>query len=254
MARLGIVAALPQEFERIGSSFNRRHVDSIGPRAFQHCAHGDTDLVLVISHMGKVAAATTATLLIDRFAVDAIIVTGVAGGVGVGVGVGDLVLADSVIQHDFDLKGVLGFERFVIPTLGVARVATCQRLMRAAGQAARVAVGDAEYRAAVASLAARQPKLHSGAIGSGDQFINDPGHRTEMLAKIPELMAVEMEGAAVGQVCAEHGVPFVVARVVSDTAHGDAPSDFNLFIERAAAVASQVFVREFVAEISLTGI
>lgn len=251
VTRLGVIAAMPQEFERIASSFVRRHVDSIGPRDFLHCVHGELELVLVISKIGKVSAAATSVLLIDRFGVDAVVMTGVAGGVGSKVKVGDLVLAESLVQHDFDLKGVLGFSRFVVPSLGVERIVCCKQLGRVAQRAALAAISDPHYQAAVQELSAHQPQLHIGVIGSGDQFVSDAAHRAELVANIPELLAVEMEGAAVGQVCAEHGVPFVVARVISDTAQGDAPDDFNVFIERAAAVASQVFIREFVEHVAV---
>jgi len=249
VVRLGVIAAMPQEFEQIASSFEQRRVDAVGPRSFLHCVHGQLELVLVVSKIGKVSAAATTTLLIDRFGVDAVVITGVAGGVAGTVKVGDLVLADALIQHDIDCKGVLGFERFVVPSLGVARITCCEQLGKVARFAAQAAVSNSAYRAAVEALASHQPQLHVGVIGSGDQFVSDATHRSELVTNIPELLAVEMEGAAVGQVCAEHGVPFVVARVISDTAHGDAPADFNAFIERAAAVASQVFVKEFVERV-----
>jgi len=251
MARLGIIVAMPQEFEQIASTFEKRRVDSVGPRNFLHSVHNGTELVLVISKIGKVSAATTTAILIDRFGVDAVVMTGVAGGVGSAVGVGDIVLDDSMVQHDFDCRGALGFSRFVVPSLGVARIATCEHLRQVATVSAQAAISSDAYLAAVQAHSSRQPQLHVGVIGSGDQFISDVAHRAELVATIPGLLAVEMEGAAVGQVCAEHGVPFVVARVVSDTAQGDAPVDFHEFIERAAAVASQVFVREFVERVAL---
>lgn len=251
VARLGVIAAMPQEFERIASTFEQRSVDAVGARSFLHCVHGQLELVLVVSKIGKVSAAATTTLLVDRFGVDAVVMTGVAGGVAGTVKVGDLVLANALIQHDLDCKGVLGLSRFVVPSLGVARIACCEQLGKVAHLAAQVAVGNSSYRAAVEDLSSHQPQLHVGVIGSGDQFVSDAAHRAELVTSIPDLLAVEMEGAAVGQVCAEHGVPFIVARVISDTAHGDAPADFNAFIERAAAVASQVFVKEFVQRVVL---
>ena len=247
--RLGIVAAMPQEFDRLSSAFEQRQVISVGPRNFLHCVHGPLELVLVISKIGKVSAAATTTLLIDRFGVEAIAMTGVAGGIGGGVRVGDLVLADSLVQHDLDCKGVLGLGRFVVPSLGVDRIPSCAQLGAVARRAAQAAVCNGEYRCAVQEISSHQPQLHVGVIGSGDQFVSDTAHRAELVASIPDLLAVEMEGAAVGQVCAEHGVPFVVARVISDAAQGDATVDFNLFIERAAAVASEVFIREFVERV-----
>ncbi len=249
VARLGIIAAMPQEFARIADLFERRGSEMIGPRHFLQCAQGETELVLVVSNIGKVAAATTATLLIDRFGVDAVVVTGVAGGVGSGVGIGDIVYASYLVQHDIDLKGVLGFQRFVIPSLGLDRIVTCQKLAELGRDAARAAIIDSQYRAALKEITRREPRMHVGVVGSGDRFIGDAGERTELLAQIPDLLAVEMEGAAIAQVCAEHEVPFIVARVISDTAQGDAPADFGAFIERVAAAASEVFVRELVSRL-----
>jgi adenosylhomocysteine nucleosidase len=232
-------------------SFERRGSEFIGPREFLLCVYGDTEIVLVVSNIGKVAAATTTTLLVDRFNVDAVVVTGVAGGVSDDAQVGDIVIADALVQHDLDLKGALGCARFVVPSLGVSHLATCSQLRAVGRAAAEVAIADRHYREAVRDIVAREPKLHSGVIGSGDQFINDTTQRADLVAQIPDLIAVEMEGAAVAQVCAERGVPLVVMRVISDTAQGGALRDFNLFVERAAAVASHVFVKEFVSGVAL---
>jgi adenosylhomocysteine nucleosidase len=198
-----------------------------------------------MSHIGKVAAATTATLLVNRFGVDAVVFTGVGGGVGQAICVGDLVVADQLIQHDLDLKGVLGFERFVIPSLGVARISTSDRFSEIAKDAARAVILDPQYRGAVSRLVGRDPVVHVGLIGSGDRFIGDSEERRSLLTAIPDLLAVEMEGAAVAQVCAEHGIPLVVSRIVSDGADSDAHVDFTAFVEQAAAVGSERFVLEF---------
>lgn len=251
VATVGIIAAMPQEFGRIAELFACKNTELIGPRTFYSGEFGGTELVLVVSHIGKVAAATTSTLLIDRFGVDAVVCVGVAGGVGEGIGIGDFVLAEHLVQHDIDCKGVLGFDRHVVPSLGVAKLPTASSLTEAAQSAAQVVVASSEYRAAVLDLAQRNPSLRYGVIATGDQFINDIGERQQLAARIPDLLAVEMEGAAIGQVCAERGVPCVVARVISDTASGDAASDFGAFVERAAAVASAQFVREFVERMAL---
>jgi adenosylhomocysteine nucleosidase len=92
--------------------------------------------------------------------------------------------------------------------------------------------------------------MHAGVIGSGDVFVCDPGERESLNAAIADLKCVEMEGAAVAQVCVEHGVPFVVTRIISDEASGHAVSDFGAFIQQAASVGSEAFVREFVRGLS----
>lgn len=249
MARVGIIAALPQEFGRLAEVFNCTQSESIGPRAFSSGSLGSTELVLVVSNIGKVAAATTTTLLIDRFRVDAVACVGVAGGVGAGVGIGDFVLAEHLVQHDMDCKGVLGFERHVIPSLSISRLPTASQLTDAALAAASSVVVHAAYRDAVLTITGREPAMHYGVIASGDQFIDQVSDRRRLTTEIPGLLAVEMEGAAIGQVCAEHNVPCVVARVISDSASGDAASDFASFIDQAAALASAHFAKHFVEKI-----
>jgi adenosylhomocysteine nucleosidase len=251
MTRIGIIAALPKEFGRLAEIFNCTKSESIGPRVFSRGSFGSTELVLVVSNVGKVAAATTTTLLIDRFDVESVVCVGVAGGVGEGVGIGDLVIAEHLVQHDMDCKGVLGFSRYVIPSLAVSQLPTNSELTEAALAAAESVVNDVSYRDAVLELAKREPVMRYGVVASGDQFVDQASDRQRLTADIPGLLAVEMEGAAIGQVCVEHGVPFVVARVISDTVTGDAAGDFATFIEKAAAVASARFARDFIERISL---
>jgi adenosylhomocysteine nucleosidase len=243
--RIGVVAAMQQEMFLLRQRFGALTVESIGPREFVRAEVGRAEVILTMSHIGKVAAATTATLLVDRFGVDAIVFTGVGGGIGQTVSVGDIIVADQLIQHDLDLKGVLGFERFVIPSLGVARVATSEQFASIAREVAQAVISDPQYRSAVERLVGREPMVHVGLIGSGDRFIGSDEDRRSLIEVIPDLLAVEMEGAAVAQVCAEHGVPLVVSRVISDRADSDAHVDFITFVEQAAAIGSERFVIEF---------
>lgn len=244
-ARVGVITAMQQEMALLCSRFGEARREHIGPREFIISHVDGVEVVLAMSHIGKVAAATTATLLLHRFGVDGVVFTGVGGGVGHGVSVGDIIVADQLIQHDFDLKGVLGFERFVLPSLGIARIRSNERFVEIAKEAAHSVIGHVEYRQAVERLVKRDPAMHVGVIASGDRFVGDSDDRRGLVEAIPDLLAVEMEGAAVAQVCAEHGVPLVVSRIVSDAADGDAHVDFLAFVEQAAAVGSERFVIEF---------
>ena len=247
--KLGIVAAMPEEFSLLVSRFSATHAETIGPRDFFRAHVGSRELVFVCSRIGKVAASSTATTLIQSFGVDAVLLTGVAGGVASGIGVGDVVVADALVQHDIDLRGVLGCNRLDIPLLGTAAIATCPELTHVAIDAAGSMVRHAEYTSAVRALAHREPKFHVGTIASGDVFVNSERERTELLSLISGLRCVEMEGAAVAQVCAEQSVPFAVARVISDSANSDASVDFSTFLAQAAAVGSERFVMEFISRL-----
>jgi adenosylhomocysteine nucleosidase len=107
VSRLGIIAAMDEEFSLIADSFGQGVAKKIGPRDFLSVSHQGLDLVLVRSRIGKVAAASAATLLLHEFECDALLFTGVAGGVHSSVGIGDIVVAEALVQHDMDIKGVL---------------------------------------------------------------------------------------------------------------------------------------------------
>ncbi len=81
----------------------------------------------------------------------------------------------------------------------------------------------------------QQPRLHRGLIASGDQFISSAAHINALGAALPGLLAVEMEGAAVAQVCFELGVPFAVIRTISDNANEEAAHDFMRFVKAVAS-------------------
>lgn len=247
--KLGIVAAMPEEFELLTSRFRAASAKTVGPRDFFSATVAGRDLIFVCSRIGKVAAASTATTLIQSFGVDAVLLTGVAGGIGTQVRIGDVVVANALVQHDIDLKGVLGCRRFDVPLLNCSAISADTELTRVAKEAAQELVRDSEYVRAVSALALRKPSSYSGVIASGDQFINSSSERGELERLIPGLLAVEMEGAAVAQVCVEQGVPFAVSRVISDSADQDATFDFATFIQKAAAVGSERLVAEFVARL-----
>ncbi len=243
---LGIIAAMDEEFSLIAAAFGGGSTKKIGPREFLSASHDGVKLTLVCSRIGKVAAASTATLLLHEFGCDALLFTGVAGGIDPAVGVGDIVAADALVQHDMDPKGVLGYKRFEIPLLGGPRLEARGHLAGIANEAARVVVADPLYQSAVSEFCQRQPAHHTGVIASGDVFVCSHEEREDLRTSIPSLKCVEMEGAAVAQVCVEHGVPFSVVRIISDSADSGAHIDFPRFIQSAAAVGSEMLVREFV--------
>lgn len=244
--KLGIMTAMEEEFTLISRAFGFTTSRAIGPRTFLSATHDGIELTLVPARIGKVAAAVTTSILIHEYAVDAVLVTGVAGAADPLVRIGDIVVADRLVQHDIDLKGVLGYERFTIPLLGMQEMRCCCELAALATDAAQRAISSVPYQQGVQGFTARTPALHTGVIASGDTFICDVAERDALVAAIRDLKCVEMEGAAVAQVCVEHDIPFVVARIISDEASHEAAIDFGAFIQQAASVGSAAFVREFV--------
>jgi adenosylhomocysteine nucleosidase len=186
-------------------------------------------VVAVLSRIGKVAAATTATVLIERFGVQRIVFTGVAGGLGAGVKVGDIVVADGFLQHDLDASPI--FPKYEVPLYGTSRFATDTALSAQLVQAARRAVPQAT--------------VHRGLVVSGDRFVCTTEESSALQSALPEALAVEMEGAAVAQVCHDYGVPFGAVRTISDRADDAAHGDFTRFIQEVASRYSAAIVGAF---------
>ncbi|MBX9817858.1 MAG: 5'-methylthioadenosine/adenosylhomocysteine nucleosidase [Burkholderiaceae bacterium] len=188
-------------------------------------------VVLALSRIGKVAAATTATALIAHLGVSRVVFTGVAGGVGDGVQVGDVVVGTSYLQHDMDASPL--FPRYDIPLYGQAVFAGDVDLCGALQMACDAALVGIRHQG-------RAPVVHHGLIASGDRFVSSAA---EVAALVGELraaghtpLAVEMEGAAVAQVCADYGVPFAAVRTISDRADDSAHRDFRTFVQEVASV------------------
>uniref|UniRef100_UPI0033402379 5'-methylthioadenosine/adenosylhomocysteine nucleosidase n=1 Tax=Castellaniella defragrans TaxID=75697 RepID=UPI0033402379 len=198
--------------------------------------HGH-DCVIALARIGKVAAATTATALIEHFGVDQVIFTGVAGGVAPGLRIGDIVIANALVQHDLDARPF--FRRHEIPLLGTSHCAADTALSARLATAAQAFL-DGPMRQRIRPDIQRQfglaqPRVHRGLIASGDQFIGSAAGVAALRAALPEALAVEMEGAAVAQVCHEYGIPFAVMRTVSDTADDQAHQDFPAFLGEVAS-------------------
>lgn len=197
--------------------------------------HGH-EVVAVLSRIGKVAAATTATALIERFGVGRIVFTGVAGGLQPEARVGDIVVATGFVQHDMDASPL--FPRHEVPLYGRARFDTDPALSAALAEAARAVLArpaEALGADAVAEFGLTAPRVHAGLVASGDRFVATRAESDALRQALPQALAVEMEGAAVAQVCHDYGLPFAALRTISDRADDTAHVDFTRFIERVAS-------------------
>ena len=227
--RTAIVAAMHEELAAVLALLPDERRQAVGGRDFWVGHLHGQEVVAVLSRIGKVAAATTATALIERFAVDRIVFTGVAGGLAPGVRRGDVVVADSFLQHDLDASPI--FPRYQVPLYGTDRFVTDPTLT---GQLA-----------AAVQRALHGTPLHRGLIASGDRFVSSAAESALLQQALPEALAVEMEGAAFAQVCTDYGVPFAAVRTISDRADDAAHGDFVQFIDQVASRHSAAIVREF---------
>ena len=213
-------------------------------RDFWHGSLHGQPVVLAVSGIGKVAAATTTAALIERFGVQRILFTGVAGGMAEGVQVGDVVVATAFVQHDLDVSPI--FPRYQVPHHGKSRFASDEALTALLVQASR----DMLAREA---RPFPQARIHQGLVVSGDRFISGAAESAALRATLDAAghaaLAVEMEGAAVAQVCHDYGVPFASVRTISDRADDSAHVDFTSFVEAVASRYARAIVERFLGSL-----
>lgn len=235
---LAIVSAMREELSALRAALDGTRAETVAGREFVHGRLAGHAVVLVLSGIGKVAAAATAALLIDRLGARALLFTGVAGGLGAGVRVGDVVVAQELLQHDLDASPL--FPRWEVPLKGRSRFPTGPGL-----SAALLAACDevlATPPPGLAALGLHAPRRHTGLVVSGDRFVSSSAESAALRAALPDALAVEMEGAAMAQVCADFGCPIAVVRTVSDRADDSAHVDFGRFVAEVAAAYSRDIV------------
>ena len=229
---IAIVAALPAELSAIEAAASAEGpltTRRVAGRELRTGTLGGRSVVLALSGVGKVAVASTATLLVEQ--ASAMIMVGTAGGIGAGVELGDVVVASELLQHDLDARPL--WDRWVVPSLGIARIPADRGLTAALAAAAEVVIG--QHGAGLAELGLGAPHWHLGLIASGDRFVATAEESIRLQHELRDALAVEMEGAALAQVCHTAGVPFAVARTISDRADHNALTDFPKFLDRIAA-------------------
>ncbi|MDR1146785.1 MAG: 5'-methylthioadenosine/adenosylhomocysteine nucleosidase [Verrucomicrobiales bacterium] len=244
MNTVGIMGAMPEEVSGVAALLAGRETRVIAGREYVTGSVGGRRVVVVFSRWGKVAAAATAATLLLEFGVTEIIFTGVAGAVSDALAIGDIVLARRLVQHDLDARPLV--PRYEIPLLGRTWLETPPARLRRAIDAVEKLIGSGRLAAdgELRKFGITKPRLHVGDIASGDQFFSRHADKVALTLALPSVLCVEMEGAAVAQVCHEHGVPCTVIRTISDAADEQSPVDFPAFVAGIASKYSAAVARE----------
>lgn len=240
-APLALLSALPPELHALLPHLEDAAQWQVAGRTVHTGRLLGRPVVMALCGIGKVSAALTTTLLLERFGARALLFTGVAGGVGADTRVGDVVVARELLQHDLDCSPL--FPRHHIPELQRERLTTDAGLSRALLDAAQAALQPgATAHAALLAFGVQQARLHHGLVISGDRFVATAPESQSLAQRLPEALAVEMEGAAMAQVCAAYNVPCAVLRTVSDKADDQAGIDFPRFLQEVASPLSRDIV------------
>ena len=229
---LGIIGAMKAEVEQLKQEMKQPEIVTVAGMEFYKGTIGEKEVVVVQSGIGKVSAALCVQILADRFGVDGVVNTGIAGSLKAEINIGDIVISTDAVQHDMDATG-FGYKPGVIPRMETSCFQADPTLVRAAKAACEKAVPEIQ--------------AFTGRIVSGDQFISDRAVKDRILAQFGG-MCTEMEGAAIAQAAYLNKIPFVIIRAISDKADDSAVVDYPAF-ERQAILHSVALVENFVTKI-----
>jgi len=222
--KIGIIAAMPEELAYLLQHLDDAREEKILGNSYHTGKVGSVELVLVESGIGKVMSAISVAILADHFQVDAVINTGSAGAVANGIAVGDVVIADKLCYHDVDVTA-FGYDY---------------------GQMARQPLyfeSDKKFISLIQeSLSKLEQTWHLGLIATGDSFVAGEDKIKVIKEHFPQVLAVEMEGAAIAQAAHALNLPFLVVRAMSDNANHEASVSFDEFIVEAGRRSAQALM------------
>ena len=233
--RTGIIAAMDSEIRNLTAALDHERTDKIAGREIHYGKLEGQPIAIVLCGCGKVNAAHSATLLACHSKVTRILLTGVSGGLAEGLKVGDIVIGDSFVQHDMDARPL--FPLHEIPFEGFSLIEADPELRHLLTAASCSMLAEKK----MVELA--EARSFEGLVVSGDQFLSSSEGRSRVLESLPRACAVDMESAAIAQVCKIADIPLGVMRVISDSADGSAHIDFAKFVEETAAKACAETVR-----------
>ncbi|MDR0224420.1 MAG: 5'-methylthioadenosine/adenosylhomocysteine nucleosidase [Myroides odoratus] len=244
---IGIMGAIPQEVDGIIAILQDKTAVTLGNRTYYQGVLGKQKVVVVYSRIGKVAASATASALLLRFNVNEIIFIGVAGGIAPHIEVGDVIVARDLIQYDMDVSPLR--PKYEIPLLNKTYFETNEMRSNQVIQHIEHFLSPAILSTKIAAqeldkFAIKQPQVYFGTIASGDQFFSTNQQKENLQQALPEVLCVEMEGAAVAQICYEYGIPCTVIRTISDKANQEASFSFESFVQQVSQVYGQEIIKQ----------
>lgn len=230
---VGIMGAMPEEIDGFTTLMSDVEEVTIAGRTYFLGKINGIKVVLVFSRWGKIAAAITTTTLICAFKVTSIIFTGVAGAIAHKLKIGDIVIGRRFIQHDLDSRPMQ--DQFEIPVLRKKWLEANETQINCGIEAVRKLLNDGTFKHIISKqniekFSLQKVELYDGDIASGDKFFANLDEKMQLHRKLPTVLCVEMEGAAVAQVCVEHSIPFLIIRTISDIADENSPLDFMEFV------------------------
>lgn len=244
------MGAMPEEIGGVLQLLDITRQSTHAGRLYYEGEINHTKVVIVISGWGKVAAAATVATLIHKFNISQLVFTGVAGAIAPELKIGDIIIGSRLVQHDMDARPFI--PQYEIPLLKKTFFDADPVLLSVASAAVNALLQNDNLHKMIGSDALQHfditsPSVYTGDIASGDQFFSATEKKEQLRQALPGVLCVEMEGAAVAQVCYENDIPFTIIRTVSDAAGDDSHIDFAAFIEKIAGKYSAGIIKNIFA-------
>ena len=224
--KIAIIGAMEEEVTLLRDNMKDQTQETVAGCEFTFGNMHGAEVILLRSGIGKVNAAMSTTILLEKYKPECIINTGSAGGFNPSLNVGDAVISTEVRHHDVDVTA-FGYEYGQVPQLPAAFLAD-DKLISVAESAAKELENF---------------QIVKGLIVTGDSFMEDPARVEFVRSKFKDLQAVEMEAAAIAQVAHRFGVPFVIIRSLSDIAGKESEISFDQFIDKAATNSATLVMK-----------
>ena len=216
---IGIIGAMEEEVAALKDDMEVQETIEQASMVFCKGTLCGKEAVVVRSGIGKVNAGICAQILVDRFQVDTLINTGIAGSLDAKIDIGDMVISTDALYHDMDAT-VFGDPVGQVPRMDTLAFPADETLVQKAVQANEKA----------------NPDIHTftGRIASGDQFISSKEVKERIVENFHPL-CVEMEGAGIAHAAYLNKVSYVIIRAISDKADNSATMDYPAFERKAIA-------------------
>lgn len=224
MKKIGIIAAMQEEMKEIKAIMEDIEKIEIYDLTFFVGKINQKDCVLVECGVGKVNSSRTTQILIDKFEIEYIINVGSAGTASDELEIGDIVIGKTLVQHDFDITA-FGHKKGYISNIG-ENVKSDDILIQ-------------KFKEAINCIKNINYKIKIGTIASGDIFCTEISMKKKIHSKF-NADAIEMEGAAIAQVCYLNKIPFIILRSISDNPNGKNEITFEEYLELASKRCSEI--------------
>ena len=224
MKTFGIIAAMQEEMQEIEKIMQYKENIKLYNLNIIKGKINEYNIVLVEAGVGKVNAGRVTQILIDNFKIDAIINVGSAGSATDELNIGDIVIGKKLVQHDFDITA-FGHQKGYISNVGQFIESDDKLVLK--------------MKQTIEKIEKDEFKIKIGTIASGDIFCTESKMREKIRNKF-NADAIEMEGAAIAQVCKLDEIPFIVIRSISDKPNGKNEITFEQFLEKASKRCAEI--------------